>query len=311
MDIKHLDYFREIVDSNFNLSKAAGKLHITQPSLSMLVGSWEKQYGIKLFNKNKGRYTSLTKEGEYIYNHSIQLLKMHNEFLYSLEEIKRGFIGSIKVGIPPFISSILCRSAIVDFMNDYPDINLTLVEEGSIDLKKRLHNGDLDMAILNGPVDLENIKTTTLFNSELVVVLNKSLVTRADNYVALDELEHLNLVTFSEDFALYDSIAQQFKAKLLHPNITFKSSQLELILDIVNRSRSYTIVPESVIAQKSLDNVTVKKLSNSNSDWDVVLASNSNKLKTPALKFFEEYIINHFLAYDVVIKDVNKPINRW
>lgn len=309
MDIKHLDYFREIVDSNFNLSKAASKLHITQPSLSMLVTSWENQYGIKLFNKNKGRYHSLTKEGEYIYNHAIQLLKMHNEFLYSLEEIKRGFMGSVRIGIPSFIISLLFHNAIVNFMSNYPDINLTIIEEGSIELQKKLANGELDMAILNEPLLYEIFDTTQLYSDNLVVVMNKALDNTKDIDVILADLESENLVTFSEYFSMYGIISNLFKQRYLHPNIIFKASQWDLIMDLVSSTKCYSIVPGPVATTAINDNIVVKQIKDVDTKWNIILASNHSKIKNPALKFFEEYVVNYFDNYKPSIKEKDKPIN--
>lgn len=309
MDIKHLDYFREIVDSHFNLSKAASKLHITQPSLSMLVTSWEKQYGIKLFNKNKGRYIGLTKEGEYIYNHSIQLLKMHNDFLYSLEEIKRGFKGNVKIGIPPLIISLLFNKCILEFINDYPDIQLNIVEEGAFELQTQLANGDIDIAILIEPLAYDMFNTTTLYEDKLVAVVNKNLSISNQERVSVFDLSKENLVIFSEGFVLHQTILDLFKKQFLHPNISFKTSQWDLIMDIVKNTNSAAIMPAPVSSKLIGSNAVARELVPF-VPWTVLMATNKTKIKTPSVKFFEEYMINYFKNYSKTgLLKHNKPIN--
>jgi DNA-binding transcriptional LysR family regulator len=309
MDIKHLDYFREIVDSQFNLSKAASKLHITQPSLSMLVTSWEKQYGIKLFNKNKGRYIGLTKEGEYIYNHSIQLLKMHNEFLYSLEEIKRGFKGNVKIGIPPLIISLLFNRCILDFINDFPDIQLKIVEEGAMELQKKLANGDIDIAILIEPISFDIFNTTLLYEDKLVAVVNNNLAIANEEALTLSDLAQENLVMFSEEFVLHQTIVKIFQKQLLKPNITFQTSQWDLIIDIVKNSNSVAIMPAPVAPKIVGSNaITVELVEDI--PWKVMMATNKSKIKTPSAKFFEEYLTNFFITQQKIdYTKINKPIN--
>ncbi|MDR1781944.1 MAG: LysR family transcriptional regulator [Bacilli bacterium] len=88
MNIKHLNYFREIVNCEFNLSEAARKLNITQPSLSMLISSWENSYDICLFKKINSRFTGLTGAGEYVYNYATEMLEKQEVFYKGLEDYK-------------------------------------------------------------------------------------------------------------------------------------------------------------------------------------------------------------------------------
>jgi len=309
MEIKQLDYFREIVDSNFNLSKAASKLHVTQPSLSMLITSWEKQYGIKLFNKKNARYHSLTKEGEYIYNHAIALLKLHNDFIYSLEEIKMGFTGSVRIGITSYVLSLLLHKPIVDFISNYPDINLHIVEDDMEELQKKLINSEIDMAILTNTFEDENIILKPIYTDNFVCAMNKSITTETKSTITLEELEKYNMVTFTDNFSLYKQINNLFKDKLLHPNITFKAGQWDIIMDIVNTTKSYSIIPNTLLDASFSNNITIKKIKELDTSWTIALATNKNKIKSPAVKFLEEYLINFFISYSHIPRNTKKAIN--
>lgn len=294
MDLKQLDYFREIVDSEYNLSKAAKKLHITQPSLSMLVNSWEKQYGIKLFIRDKGRYTSLTREGEYVYNHAINLLELHNNFLYSLEEIQRGFKGNVKIGIPPFIISVLFSKCILSFINEFPDINFTIVEEGAVKLAELLESGELDMAVLIDPIDYEDFETSLIYSDRLIAVINNNLDISKKPNITIPELADKNIVTFTENFILNQSVKDLFRQYYLHPNITFSSTQWDLLLDIVEQTPVYSIFPNLITNHIKHKKVTIIPLVPI-VPWNIVLALNNNHIITPAARCAYEYINNYFL----------------
>lgn len=60
IDLQKLAYFITVVENNFNITKAAQELFISQPALSNAIRSMEKEEGVALFIKNKGRYTELT-----------------------------------------------------------------------------------------------------------------------------------------------------------------------------------------------------------------------------------------------------------
>jgi len=309
MDIKQLDYFREIVESNFNLSKAANKLHVSQPSLSMMINNWENQYGIKLFVKKNSRYHALTKEGEYIYNHAIQVLKLHNDFLYSLEEIKRGFSGSVRLGIPSYILTLLFNKPIVNFISSYSDINLSIIEDGALELEKKLQQSEIDMAILLDESLKDTFNVKPLFKDNFVVAINKTLVTSRNTEITLEELQPLNLITFTDNFSIYHNIIDIFKDKFLHPNIAFRAGQWDIILDIVNNTKCYSIIPESLADQVTQNNVVIKKIQGLTTTWDIILATDKNKIKTPSLKFLEEYMLNYFSKYEPISRTGKKAIN--
>lgn len=64
MNISSLAYFIEIVNCDFNLTKAAQKSHISQPALSSYIKTIEKEEGVVLFQRQKGRLVGLTSVGE-------------------------------------------------------------------------------------------------------------------------------------------------------------------------------------------------------------------------------------------------------
>ena len=67
MDLRSIEYFITIVENDFNITQAAEKLYISQPALSKGVNSLEKDNGIILFERSKGRLQNLTPAGITLY----------------------------------------------------------------------------------------------------------------------------------------------------------------------------------------------------------------------------------------------------
>ena len=85
MEIRELKYFVAVAKSK-SFSKAADALHITQPTLSKVVKSLEKQLDITLFHRS-ARKSELTDAGEVVYEQAIKILNLVDELDIVLEDV--------------------------------------------------------------------------------------------------------------------------------------------------------------------------------------------------------------------------------
>ena len=109
MDLKQLKYFVSVVD-HMSFSKAAEKLHISQPSLSNAIKNLERDLGFQIIERNT-RNSRLTEAGEVLYDRAIHLLsemaivkkEMEEVRLIGKGELQIGMIESVKYWIPKVI----------------------------------------------------------------------------------------------------------------------------------------------------------------------------------------------------------------
>ena len=146
MKIVQLQYFCAVTRLH-SITKAAAELYVTQPAISSAIKELEKEFSINLFNRTKNHLT-LTKEGELFYQKAVVLLEQYNntlEQLYDLGQCK----ATVKIGIPPLLSTIFFPQLITDFKELYPDISFELFEYGSIRAANMVQEGKLDLALVN------------------------------------------------------------------------------------------------------------------------------------------------------------------
>lgn len=86
MDIKQLEYFITIVYENFNLTKASEKLKISQPALSKMIISFENEMGLLLFNRERGRLSSLSDAGKLLLEYAHPLVTKHREMMEKITQ---------------------------------------------------------------------------------------------------------------------------------------------------------------------------------------------------------------------------------
>ncbi len=298
MDLKQLIYFVEIVNADFNLSRAASSLHITQPSLSMMISELEKNNRIKFFKKNNSRYVGLTIEGEVLYEEAKKIISDINTLNLKLDKIRKNHNGTVRIGIPPIIISLFFNKLLTKFISKYPDINIEIVEEGANVLKDKLKKKQIDFAILVG----ENNSDDTLDFHEitsdtLAVFVNNSHQFASKESVDFSDLESEPLVLLSDSFVLHTVIVNKFKEKGIVPNIMFTSGQWDLLTQMVQDESTITILPKSLERKIRRNSLTILDFE-PKLEWTIALSKNKNVVDTSTSLLLEEFIYEFMKKVD-------------
>lgn len=129
-----------------SFSKAAQKLFIAQPSLSLMVKNLEDELGTPLFDRNY-KPIRLTEAGQEYLRATEQILGIehaYNEFIVSLNNLQT---GSLRIGCSQLLSSLVLPALVSDFIRDFPNIQLTIIDANTATLENELTNGSLDIVI--------------------------------------------------------------------------------------------------------------------------------------------------------------------
>src|ERR1700720_637258 len=105
LDIQHLRYFVSVVDMG-SLSKAAGALSISQPSLSQRVSAMEYQLGVPLLLRSAAG-VSPTDAGLTLYRHARIVIRQMQEMEVDVVSEGGGAVGQVAVGLPTSIAAVL------------------------------------------------------------------------------------------------------------------------------------------------------------------------------------------------------------
>lgn len=146
------EYFITIVECG-NLTKAAEKLYVSQPSLSQYLKRLESNLGVKLFD-HRSSPLKLTYTGERFYKHVLQLQHMETELLKEFSDIKSEVRGRLRLGIAMWRGACLLPDIFPYFHEKYPEIEIELFEGRSDQLERALINDNIDIAVMNLPHNL-------------------------------------------------------------------------------------------------------------------------------------------------------------
>lgn len=118
MDIDNIRYLLTVVDNDFNLTKSAKILHVSQPAISKAIKDIEFKRGTPIFNRKKGRLIGLTRYGITLVTEARKVYSQYSMMITKSNEMSEGINGTVRIGIAPVIISTVFNDALIAFINE-------------------------------------------------------------------------------------------------------------------------------------------------------------------------------------------------
>jgi len=294
MDIRQLRYFITIVDHNCNLLNASKKLYISQPALSQMIKSFEKNENVVLFERSCGKLQGLSSCGQIFYSDAVQIVKRHDTMMGQLRANSTKLKGNIKIGIPPLILSVVFSEVMSKLILGNPEVHIEIVELGAYELKKSLLLQKIDIAILLDPTKVSSgiIEEAILAENELCAFVDKNNPLASENRISWSQLHQQPMAIFNESFMIRHQLIEQFKAQKIKPNITLTSGNWDFLLRSVIDTNLITILPAPVFDCFPSDKITRMQF-HQPIGWQILMCRNKKTYSRIENYIFKE-ILDHF-----------------
>lgn len=169
INLREIQYVLTIAEER-SITKAAYKLFMSQPSLSQSLKKIETEVGTSLFIRTPSKLI-LTPAGKLFVDTGKELIEKYMDMRRSIDEIDSVNCGTVRFGLPLFLSSFLYPQITSHYRSYYPDNNILLSEAPSIELEEQLSAGELDLIIVPQPIFQNKLVTEPLFSSHMVLVM--------------------------------------------------------------------------------------------------------------------------------------------
>lgn len=284
MDLKQLNYFVSIVDHR-SFSKAAEKLHISQPSLSNAVKSLESELGFQILDRNT-RNIELTEAGTILYKKASRLLLEMESVKKEMEDVKNIGSGEIQLGMIESVKHWIPK-VILQYNDDFPNMRIKLTEVLSgNDVKNSLRNYKTHAIITNQFIQEDDIETIPLYDEKLVLVLHESNPLTNNATITFKDLIGEPFIISSEGFQTREDVLNAFENEGVIPTIKYEIERFETALSLVREGIGISLIPENYL-QALPDHTLVKKCIDSPSlDRTVYLTYLKNRYVSPAIHAF-------------------------
>lgn len=243
MNIQQFQYVLAVVDSK-NFELAAERCHVTQSTLSTMIGRLEDELGVKIFNR-KTKPVSMTPEGERI----IQRLRIITNEIGLLEdvvqELKGEMKGELKIGVIPTIAPYLLPLFLPSFAKKFPAVKIIAQEIPTAQIIESLKNRSLDVGILALPVlEPDLIEKELYVEPFLVYDCTKE---KPSKTIAMKDLDYSKLWLLQEGHCLrtqVHQICEQSNRSVKDDwNIEFESGSMDSLLRFTKANKGMTIIP--------------------------------------------------------------------
>lgn len=208
MELRAIQTFTTIVQAG-SFQKAAKILNYSQPTISMRIKQLEQDLGVQLFER--GKSLKLTKAGNIFYERSKQLLIQYEVLDHTIFDLRAGNTGEIKIGISEPTASLVLPHVLTPFLEEYPNLNITILVEDANTCSKKLVKGEIDFAICGEPeLILENYYKVFYRDSLDILVAKKNPLASKES-VTLADLKEERFIFTPANCPIRIQIEQELK----------------------------------------------------------------------------------------------------
>ncbi|HNQ03923.1 MAG TPA: LysR family transcriptional regulator [Thiobacillaceae bacterium] len=245
--LKQLRAFTQVVRSG-SISRAADKLFLSQPSVSLQIQALERELRVTLFER-RGPSLKLTPEGEVLYQLADPLVegidRLHENFAAQFGKIDS---GELNIGAGESTILYILPEPVRRFVAAYPGVSLKMHNVTGRDGLKMLRADEIDFAVgsmLDVPEDIE-YKPVVTFDPMLITPLDHPLAVqdRAGEKVSLEDVSRYGLILPPSHLSTWRIVKYVFQQHNLTFRVTLEAGGWEVIKKYVELGLGISIVTD-------------------------------------------------------------------
>ncbi|HVW68032.1 MAG TPA: LysR family transcriptional regulator [Steroidobacteraceae bacterium] len=247
MELRQLRYFIAIAEEG-NLSRAAGRLHVSQPPLSTQMKSLEEELGVQLLERSN-RGVTLTAAGAVFLEEARALLARLEHARSKAVRAGRGAVGTLAIGFVSIADYSILPHTLKRFRAGFPQVEVQLHELTTDVQIRELRSARLDVGIALAPVDEPDLEFECVQREELLLALPAGHpAAKSPGAIDLRALSKASFIVPPREIApgLYDLTISRCRSSGFIPQITQQARQMQTVIGLVSCGMGVALVPASV-----------------------------------------------------------------
>ena len=246
LTFKQIDYALA-VGKNLHFKKAADECYVSPSTLSNAITELETQLGVKIFERNNKKVI-VTSLGREILSKA-KKIKLEVKNIHELAQHNvDGLSSSLSIGIIPTISPYFLPLVLPKIQKEFSNLQLKIEEGQSQILTNRVKEGDLDMAILALPYDLQDLMSFKFWEEDFFWVSHSQNKNAGKSEIKASELEHSELMLLEDGHCLKDHILDACNIDS-SSQYSLKASSLNTLIQLVKGKMGTTLVPKMALKE--------------------------------------------------------------
>ncbi len=261
MELTQLETFLAVAEEH-SFSRAALRLHRTQPAISQVIRKLEESVGETLFDR-AARDGSLTAAGLLLRDYALRLLALRREATSALGELKSLERGQLQLAANEY-TSLYLLPAIDAFRREFPHINVTVHRVLASRVPEELNLRTFEIGVVSFRPDPAHFRTIAVYGDCLALIVSPSHPLARASHVSISELGQENFIAHHVASPLRRKVIEAFQRYRTPLNMPIELPTIEAIKRFVAMGNGVALVPHLTVAREletgDLVRVTVDEL---------------------------------------------------
>jgi DNA-binding transcriptional LysR family regulator len=247
MDLNQLETFLAVAEER-SFSRAAVRLHRTQPAVSQVIRKLEASVGETLFDR-AARDGSLTAAGVLLRDYALRLLALRREASSALDELKSLERGRLQLAANEYTCMYLL-SAIDAFRREFPQVNVTVHRMLASRIPEELNLRTFEMGVVSFRPDPAQFRTIAVYGDSLALIVCPGHPLAKAARVSISELGRENFIAHHVASPLRRKVIEAFQRYRTPLNMGIELPTIEAIKRFVAMGNGVALVPHLTVARE-------------------------------------------------------------
>jgi LysR family nitrogen assimilation transcriptional regulator len=294
MDFRQIHYFIALVEEG-TVTRAAHRLSIVQPALSMQIGKLEEDIGQRLFERTKQGMVP-TAAGRQMYRLFMPIMRDFSNAWAQMRSSEGAIRGHVNIGLIASITEGVLVDTLTEFSAGYPEVEVSVADGYTNTLVERVTGGQLDAAIVNKPRRPLALDVEHIIDEEMVLITGPQCTAPVPAALSLRELSALglDLALPTRGHGLRSNIESFTESENIELTPRFEIDSLVATVKLVEQAGVATIVPRiAVHRQLAVGSLRAHAITAPRLVRRVVSVSHPRRPLSPATRLFVSMLAAH------------------
>jgi len=307
MKLQQLRYLCETVNQNMNLSKAALKLHTSQPAISKQIQLLEQELGVDIFLRNGKRFIQITPAGQLIVKTAREMLGDAENLKKIAQEFSSETGGTLTIATTHTQARYVLPTVIKHFMDLHPKIKLTLRQGNPMQVATMVTSVEADIAIATEAIEhFHELVMLPCYEWNRCIVVPPKHPLLKSKQITLEVINQYSIITYDSAFTGRSNINHAFEKAGMEPNIVLTAIDSDVIKTYVELGLGIGILANMAFDRKRdspLQSIDASHLFESSTTR---IGINRNSYIRSYIFDFVEMFAPHLKRSDIITKLQNR-----
>jgi DNA-binding transcriptional LysR family regulator len=247
MDLYQLRGFYEIARER-SFTRAAGKLFLTQPAISLQLKALEEELGEVLLERRRG--IRLTPAGEVLFDHARQVFAHLETAQDEIAALRRVLRGRLVIGTSDTNCTYVLPEVLAEFRRRYPQVEMDIRNRMSPEVGNLVLNDEVDLGLATLPVRHRDLLSQALFTRRDVLICRPDHALGKRRQVRLQEVAHYPLLALERGSTSRQLLDQTFAQAGLSLEVAMNLGGIEVIKRFVEIGLGIAVVPQVAVERE-------------------------------------------------------------